>query len=183
MNKFLNQISTPLTFALFAISAVSGAALFFHWQPRAFHSMHEWLSMVLLAPFVFHMWKNWRPFMVYVKRGALIAPLVVSIVAAAAFAWSAGAGGGRGPGPRASGQAIEMLTHAALGDLAPVLGVSDEEMQAQLAQFDVAVYARTATLAEIAEGTGVPEQRLLGALIALRAPENDASHAVQEGAL
>ncbi len=23
--------------------------------------MHEWLSMVLIVPFVLHLWKNWRP--------------------------------------------------------------------------------------------------------------------------
>ena len=61
MKSFVNRFSTPLTLGLFAISAISGMALFFHLGQGVFHSMHEWLSMVLLAPFAFHLWKTGAP--------------------------------------------------------------------------------------------------------------------------
>ncbi|MDT8871715.1 hypothetical protein RAA17_12975 [Komagataeibacter rhaeticus] len=33
-----------------------------------FHSMHTWLSMVLLLPFVLHVWRNWGQFMLYFRN-------------------------------------------------------------------------------------------------------------------
>ncbi|MEZ5684819.1 MAG: hypothetical protein R3D78_02530 [Paracoccaceae bacterium] len=45
----------------------------------------EWLSMVLIVPFVLHIWKNWRPITIYLKRAPLWIALAVSTVAAAAF--------------------------------------------------------------------------------------------------
>ena len=46
MKPFLNRYATPLTLGLFAVSALSGVALFFHLAPGAFHGMHEWLIRV-----------------------------------------------------------------------------------------------------------------------------------------
>ena len=53
-SRFMHRFATPLTTGLFVVSAVSGIALFFHWAPTAFHTMHVWLSMVLLLPFILH---------------------------------------------------------------------------------------------------------------------------------
>ena len=61
MKSILYRYATPFTTGLFLVSLVSGVALFFHVGPAAFHGMHEWLSMVLILPFVLHMWRNWRP--------------------------------------------------------------------------------------------------------------------------
>ena len=67
MSKILSKYATPFTTGLFLVSLISGIALFFHFGPSAFHGMHEWLSMVLILPFVLHIWKNWRPFVCYFK--------------------------------------------------------------------------------------------------------------------
>jgi len=36
MEAFVNRYATPLTIWLFAVSAISGSALFFHWLPGTF---------------------------------------------------------------------------------------------------------------------------------------------------
>ena len=87
MNAILSRWATPLTLGLFAVSAVSGLALFLHIGQSVFHEMHEWLSVVLLAPFVLHMVRNWTPLLAYVRRRALLAPLALSLAAALAFAF------------------------------------------------------------------------------------------------
>ncbi len=56
-SRFISRFATPLTAGLFLISAISGTALFFHWAPGTFHEMHEWLSLVLLAAFAFHLYE------------------------------------------------------------------------------------------------------------------------------
>ena len=52
MPAILNRYATPLITGLFLVSMISGIALFFHWGSAWFHGMHEWLSMVLIVPFV-----------------------------------------------------------------------------------------------------------------------------------
>ncbi|MGE8104358.1 DUF4405 domain-containing protein [Allorhizobium sp. NPDC080224] len=58
MPNILSRYATPFTTGLFLISLISGIALFFHLGTAAFREMHEWLSMVLILPFVLHLWKN-----------------------------------------------------------------------------------------------------------------------------
>ena len=52
MSSLLSRYATPLTTGLFLVSLVSGIALFFHLGAAAFHGMHEWLSMALMATLV-----------------------------------------------------------------------------------------------------------------------------------
>ncbi len=47
--------------------------------------IHEWLSMVLIAPFVLHLWRNWRPFMAYFKRTPMIVAIVISVALTVPF--------------------------------------------------------------------------------------------------
>ena len=61
MPTLFKTYATPLTTGLFLASLISGIALFFHIGPSGFHGMHEILSMVLILPFVLHLWRNWRP--------------------------------------------------------------------------------------------------------------------------
>ena len=60
--------ATPFTTGLFLVSLISGIALFFHWESRVFHGMHEWLSMVLIAPFIINQYALQYP---YKKNGIL----------------------------------------------------------------------------------------------------------------
>jgi hypothetical protein len=162
---FLNRYATPLTTGLFLISTISGVALFFRWQPRAFHAMHEWLSLLLLAPIIFHLWKNWRPLTSYAKRGWLLIPLVLSIAAAVPFAWSGlTSTGGGNPAFRI----IPVIAKARLTDLAPILRTTPEALLASLREKGYAVASTDQTLDAVATAAGVPPSEILLKLIPAR---------------
>jgi len=61
MTNLLNRYATPFITGLFVASLVSGVALFAHIGTGAFRDMHEWLSIVLIVPFILHLWRNWKP--------------------------------------------------------------------------------------------------------------------------
>lgn len=128
----MHRYGTPLTVGLFAISAISGVALFFHWSSRTFHSMHEWLSMLLLAPLALHLWKNWKPLLAYAKKKTLFIPLALSVVIAVPFAVMASRGGGRAGNP--AFQTVALMTQASLADLAPVFKAKPDDLLLRLQQ-------------------------------------------------
>jgi hypothetical protein len=147
-----------MTLSLFAVSAISGAALFFHAGKGVFHGMHEWLSMILLAPFALHVWKNWTPLIGYLRRRTLLVPVAVSLVAALAFAVPALCGTGRDDPPF---RAIQLLADARLADLAPVPKTTPDALQAGLRQRGYPVGSADDTLGKIAASAGVPAARVL----------------------
>ena len=163
-SALFNKAATPFTAGLFLVSAVSGAALFFHFGMGAFHEMHEWLSMVLLLPFAWHVWKNWTPFVGYMRRGWLVIPLALSIAAGVAFAVPAltgTEGGGGNPGM----QAARLLTGAKLSDVAPLLKLSPDELAAALRGSGFEVKSNDASLAGIAAASGKEPRAILGAVM------------------
>ena len=164
MNNLIHRYATPLTTGLFIISAVSGVALFFHWAPRTFHEMHEWLSMAWLAPFAFHVWKNWNALMNYLKRGTLLIPVFVCILVAVPFAWSAMSGGQRSAPPGVA--AIGLMTQARLADLAPVFKSTPEALLAGLKQKGFEVQSADQTLDAVARASGKSTNETLSAVLA-----------------
>ena len=166
MKTLIHRYGTPLTTGLFLVSAVSGVALFFRWQPAAFHMMHEWLSLVLLAPFALHIWKNWKPFVGYLKRRTLIIPLLASILVAVPFAVN-GMMQSRGGSP--GFRVMSVMTKARLIDLAPVLNASPEDLVKRLRDEGHKVDAPEATLEGVAASSGVRPSELLLKLIPDRA--------------
>ena len=158
MTTFLNRFATPLTFGLFAVSAVSGVALFFHWLPNAFHAMHEWLSVVLLVPFMLHVWKNWTPLMGYIRRGWMVLPLAASLVAAAFFVRPAipGLRGGE-PGARV----VHVMAQSRLVDLAPLLKTTPEALAGTLRAQGYRVGTTSDTIDDVAARSNAPAMRVL----------------------
>ena len=130
MNLILNRLATPLTLGLFAVSTISGVALFLHVGQGYFHAMHEWLSIVLLAPFVLHVWKNWNPLVIYARRGALLWPVLASVAIAVPFAWPALSGKQQGGSPTIP---MRIMMKAPIADLAPLLKMTPEGLQVALA--------------------------------------------------
>jgi hypothetical protein len=159
LTRFMNRLATPLMTGLFVVSTVSGVALFFHWLPVAFHTMHVWLSMVLLIPFVFHVWRNWRSLVGYARRGTLVIPLVLSLVVAVPFAVSGLSGGGRGGNP--GFRMIALMTQARLADLAPVLKTTPGALLAALKQRGYEAQSTDETLDAIATASGKSASELL----------------------
>lgn len=165
MNTLINRFATPLTTGLFIVSAVSGIALFFHWAPGAFHAMHEWLSLVLLAPFTLHVWKNWKGLLAYARRKTLVVPLAICLAMAIPFAVS-GPMGGRGGNPGM--RALPLLTHARLADLAPLLDTTPDALVASLQQHGYGAASPDETLDGVAAASGVPASDVLFAVMPAR---------------
>ncbi|HEX4408141.1 MAG TPA: DUF4405 domain-containing protein [Xanthobacteraceae bacterium] len=163
-SKLLNRLATPLTAGLFTVSAISGTALFFRWAPGAFHTMHVWLSMVLLAPFLLHVLKNWQSLMGYAKRGTLIVPLAVCLIVALPFVY-AGLNGARGS---PSSRAVRLMTQVPLSNLAPVLKSTPEALLAALRKQGYGADSASDTLEKIAAASGKQGPELLFALLPLR---------------
>lgn len=126
----VNRYATPFTTGLFVISAVSGVALFFHVGTGAFRGMHEWLSMVLLLPVALHIWKNWGPVLNYLRRGWLVVPLAVSLVAGIAFAVPSLTGGSGGGNPQMA--LYRAVAEARIVDVAPILKTTPDALIARL---------------------------------------------------
>jgi hypothetical protein len=164
MSSLLQRYATPLTAGLFLVSLISGVALFFHVWPSVFHGMHEWLSMLLIAPFVLHLWRNWRPMIGYFAKPAFSAAMAVCLVAALGFAVaSAGAGGRRGPAQFAL---VDAITSSTAAKLAPALGTDADALVATLKARGFANAVADARLTDIAANSGKDAGELASALAA-----------------
>ena len=161
--RIAHRLATPLTTGLFAVSVVSGVALFFHWLPGAFHSMHVWLSMVLLLPFALHVWRNWNQLLGYAKRGTLVLPLVASLAVAAPFAvyGLSGAGGRGNPGFRT----MALMTQTRLTELAPVQSSTPDALLAPLRQQGFLANSTEETLETVGAASGKPPSQVLLAVM------------------
>lgn len=165
MLSLLQRTATPFVTALFLVSLISGLALFFHVGPRAFHPMHEWLSLVLIAPFALHVWKNWRPMSLYLGKPVFAVALALSTLAALAFLLAPSGGGGRrgGPPQMALARALSAATPA---QLAPALGAEPARLVATLRQRGFADADLDTPLAALAARAGKDEGALAAALVA-----------------
>lgn len=160
-NKFLHSYGTPLTAGLFAVSAISGVALFFHWASASFHAMHEWLSMLLVAPFALHLWKNWKPLLAYARRRTLLIPLVLSVAVAVPFALMAGKGRAGNP----AFQTIGLMTRASVADLAPIYQSTPEALLRRLQDRGYQTTSSSDSVSAIATASSVPANEVLYALM------------------
>jgi hypothetical protein len=165
MTDQLKRYATPFITGLFLVSLVSGIALFFHLGGSTFRGMHEWLSMVLVVPFVLHIWRNWRAMIGYLNRPAFSLAMAVSLVAAIAFAYPSltGASGGAG-GPPPFAFSDMALSHPAK-DVAPLLGLSPDAVVAELQKLGYAAAAVDVPLADAAHKAGKSDMELIAALM------------------
>lgn len=152
MKRWLMNYATPFIAGLFLVSLVSGVALFFHIQAGWFHSMHEWLSMVLIIPFALHMWRNWKPFVNYFKRNAMVQALSLSFLAAVLFAvWPASNDGRSGPPQFAVAQ--QVVTQSP-NHVAPLFNMSAEDLVTKLKMNGFSEATVTLPLNQIAAKSG-----------------------------
>ncbi|MCA2013906.1 DUF4405 domain-containing protein [Cereibacter sphaeroides] len=162
MPSLANRYATPFITGLFLVSLISGVALFFHWGQSWFHSMHEWLSMVLILPFVLHLWKNWRPVVCYFKRAPMWIALAASLVMALVFVIPTGneaAGGGRPP----QFAFAEAMMAASPAEIAPILGTSTDAVVGALTGAGMTVSADAPL-----SGSGANSAAVMSALLGLR---------------
>ena len=169
MPNLLSRYATPFTTGLFLISLISGIALFFHLGTTAFREMHEWLSMVLILPFVLHVWKNWRPFLAYFKRLPMALSLGVCVIAGIVFAWPAITGSASGAGGNPAFAMVNVVAAGTPGQVAPLLGKSEAEVVDALKQSGFTAADSARPLTEIATTSGKDTMELMATLTALKA--------------
>ena len=166
MRSILLRYATPLITGLFLVSVVSGVALFFHIGSAYFHSMHEWLSMILIAPFILHIWKNWRAFLNYFKRSAMPVALVASLAGAVAFAWPMLTAPAGGPGGRPEFALLRAVQSAPISHVAPLFGKDGDGLAEGLRARGFTVASTDNTLNGIAEASGKSSGDIAAALVA-----------------
>ena len=154
MSSLFSRYATPFITGLFLVSLISGIALFFHVGPGGFHGMHEWLSMVLIVPFVLHLWKNWRPMTVYFKHAPMVVALVISLIAGGAFLMPTGDTAIAGGPPQF--QLAHLVLSQPLDSVAPALGLTPQALTAA----GYTVTAASQSLTEIASASGKTETEL-----------------------
>lgn len=167
MPSILSRYATPLTTGLFVVSLVSGVALFFHFGSAYFHSMHEWLSMVLIAPFVLHIWKNWRSFITYFKRPAMALSLVASLAVSMFFVvpvWNAVGG----TGGRPDMAVLRAVQSAPITAVAPIFGHDAEGFAEALRARGFSVDSPEQSLNDVAEASGKSAREIMVSLPAAR---------------
>lgn len=169
MPPLLSRYATPLITGLFVVSLVSGVALFFHFGSAYFHSMHEWLSMVLIVPFVLHLWKNWRPFSNYFKRPAMAVALTASLAAGIAFAVPVMTAG-TASGGRPEFAAIRAMQNAPIATVAPVFGQDGDSLADRLRAEGFTVASADDTINAIAKASGKDTREIFALLSAAGQP-------------
>jgi len=160
MKSLAQKYATPLITGLFLVSLVSGIALFFHIGNATFHGMHEWLSMVLILPFLLHLWRNWRSFVLHLGRVPMTIALVFSLGAGLAFA-AIPAGNTGGPPQFAFAHAI---AGNSLEKIAPLIGNTADDLEARLRGDGFTVRDPQTSLVDIAAQSGRSEIELFAAL-------------------
>ncbi|WP_187971323.1 DUF4405 domain-containing protein [Aquibium microcysteis] len=166
MSVVVSRWATPLVTGLFVVSLVSGVAIFFGVGRAAFTGMHEWLSMVLVVPFVLHLQKNWRPFLAYFKRAPMRVALASSLAGALAFAAPSMIGGSTGAPPER--QLIQLLPSRTVAQLAPLLGMAATDLEAALVRGGLKVTSPDEPIAQISADSSVTTSRVLAIALAAK---------------
>lgn len=146
MSGFLNRIATPLTTSLFLVSLITGLALFLHVGPGGIHGAHEWLSIVLILPFVLHIWRNWRAFTLYFRRPAVMTVSLILGIVATGFFLMPGSDSGSAGGPPQFALA-NMLMQQSPATIAPMLGQTPQALVTALAAQGIEITDPTQPLA------------------------------------
>ena len=165
MLTLAKRYATPLTTGLFLVSLVSGVALFFHWGASWAHGMHEWLSMLLILPFVLHLWRNWRPMVGYLKRPPLWIALAVSAALSAVFVVPALTGGAQTSGRPPQFAFAERMMGASVEEMAAALDITPQTLQARLTAAGWTAQPGQ-SLASVAEQAGASSAAVMTVLLA-----------------
>lgn len=166
MNDTFQKYATPVMTWLFVISLVSGLALFLHLGTQYFREMHEWLSLVLIIPFVLHVWKNWRPFLAYFKRWPMKLSLAACAAVAVAFAAPAALGTSSGGNPAvAIASAVESST---IAEVSPVFNLTSEELTAAITKAGYTVSSPDKVIKDIAVESGKDSFDLIRVIVAAK---------------
>ncbi|MFC5314480.1 DUF4405 domain-containing protein [Azospirillum rugosum] len=126
--SFSRHVVTPVTIVLFVVSTVTGIMLLLHWNAGLVRFSHEWLSVGFSAIALWHLARNWKAFLGYLKRDWALAAFAISLGASLVIT---GMTGSSGPSTSGPGAIIGAVSNAPLETAAPLFGLSaDKAVQA-----------------------------------------------------
>ena len=151
MTKFLRQIATPLTIGAFLLMAVTGVLIFFHKAVGLNKPAHEWLSWAFLLGVGLHVFINFKPFQVYLKKPLALA--IIGVFAAILTASFFLGGEKEGKGGRPPFDAISSTIQSApISQVAPIVGKTPDQLVSDLRAKGFNVTTTEQTLASVAGG-------------------------------
>ena len=120
--------ATPLTIGAFLLMASTGILMFFHLDTGINKEAHEWLGWAMVIGVGTHVTANWSAFKRHLARPtALVVIGVFAAILAASFFIKEDEEGGH-PGKRAT----QVVLHAPLTSVAPLVGQAPEALVAKL---------------------------------------------------
>lgn len=157
---------TPITMGAFALMAVTGVMMFFHFRPGFTTAAHEWLSWAFLAGVVGHVTANFLGFRRHLGSartrmivGGFVALLVIALVAKNFLPSK--------PEPEPGwATPVRALAKAPLAVVAQVGQMSTEELKARLTSQGVsAPLTESTTIADLAGADYEQQKNLLRKLL------------------
>ncbi len=86
-SSLVQKIATPLTIVTFAISGITGLALFFEFRSRSITVIHEWLSVLFVVAAGLHIVRHWRSMLRLLKLWWVWVPVVVVVLGLGLIVW------------------------------------------------------------------------------------------------
>ena len=151
MLAFFTRYATAMTTALFAVTAITGVMMFFHLGKAYVEGMHEWLSLLLLLPIVFHVYRNWRPFFLYFKNRVIVGPAILAAIGVVAFLVPALLAPSGGDPAR---RLLTAMGDVRVADLAPLVKKTPDQLTAALTEKGLNATSPQLTLNEVAKASG-----------------------------
>ncbi len=170
MRRFINKWGSTFILASFVITSVTGVLLYLHIRTPPTEALHIWIGFLMIAAALFHVARNWRPFLSYFQRPAFYGALVVTALISAWFSYPVLLGtqtaseGGR-PNLRSAIAISQAVANAPLLDLAALAHTDANGLMAKLSEMGVAVSDPAATLQSVADSAGKSAQELAAALL------------------
>ncbi|MDE2163725.1 MAG: DUF4405 domain-containing protein [Alphaproteobacteria bacterium] len=168
MNPFLRNYATPLSFVTFLATGVTGVMLFFELRSRTLSEVHEWVGMLFVTAIVLHLVRNWRSLlaMLSTPRSKVVVGGLSTVAALLVLVNLPFSSGHSGHDFRGLQQVVQKLTAVPIAQLAPALGMTDNEAILRLRKGGVAVTGPEQSLAEIANDQHKELPKLLNLVIA-----------------
>lgn len=154
--SFARDVVTPVTMVLFLVSTITGVMLLLHWQSGLVRFSHEWLSLVFSAIAVWHLARNWKAFLGYLKRNLALGALVVSLVLSVGITAMTGHTGA----PVSPKAVFHQVSQASVEAAAPAFGLSSQQAMDILAAAGIAAEP-TDTLAALGQRSGLGSPGLM----------------------
>ncbi|MCF8481369.1 MAG: DUF4405 domain-containing protein [Rhodospirillum sp.] len=157
------DVVTPVTAIIFLAIGVTGVMLFFHFGEAWVKEGHEWLGLVFVAAAAWHLFRHWRGFSGYFRRGLPRAVLALSlVVSAGVIALTAhGDDDNGGFSPRAL---ITAMENAPLTKTAVIMGLEPSALEALLQEKGWTGAGPNASALSLGAAAGVNPMAILAAV-------------------